>query len=115
MWEYRTSAFCLTERFEESLLSMADKLQWKCPWFVRRKVGGYVRRDLTPDERSTIQKVNELDCRLYAHAQHLLDQNLAEEPSARDLNHFVKINRWVGPWMFLGRELVHRCGGLAPF
>ena len=113
--EHRTVAFCLTERFEESLLLMANRLQWKCPWFVRRKVGGYSRCQLTPDERSAIQEMNQLDCRLYDHARKLLDEALAGESSSRDPDRFMKMNRWVGPWMFFGRELFHRCGGVAPF
>lgn len=113
----RMPAYLLTERFDESLLLMAETLGWKTPWYLPRKVGRYPRTTLTESDRDAIESVNHLDRELYARAGELLDRRLATSSAdiSQRVEWFARRQAGWGRLCFAGRELARRCGGCAPF
>jgi hypothetical protein len=74
--------FGLTERFEESVLMLADLLRWKRPQYVSARVTKS-RGDEQPPETALLAKIREinaLDVELYEHAARLFEQRLASQP-----------------------------------
>lgn len=88
------SVIGLTERFDESLLLIADLLQWRDIHHARMNVN---RKKKTPDAHhvAIIEQANQLDLRLYAFASTLFEQMIAQQDGefARRVEQFRHGNR----------------------
>jgi hypothetical protein len=91
----------LTERFDETLLLLKRALGWQNIHYVRHNVTRQRPRRVSLDAETlaVIQACNQLDIKLYKHAQMLFDALLkAQGPSfARELWSFRFANRLVQP------------------
>lgn len=103
----------LSESFDSGLLMLAESLNWKTPYYLRRKVGHYPTASSTPDEhsRSVIEEHNQLDCELHAWASDRFNETAAmiSDLQARVL-HFQQENNSKGKLIFCLRELKSRVG-----
>jgi hypothetical protein len=101
----------LSEEFDPSVLMLADSLQWKTPYYLRRKVGHYGSANRKPDEltRKLIKDYNRFDCQLYAWAKQRFEAQSAAIPdlAARTLR-FQQANRFTGKAIFCLREVKRR-------
>jgi hypothetical protein len=69
-----------TERFDESVLLMAQKLEWQSPpYYVRRNVGSGERPELSPELRAAIVEHNTLDVELHRWVSARLDATIGRE------------------------------------
>ncbi len=71
--------FGVTERFDESVLMLADALAWRRPRYVRARVAKADTRTQDVDEGllRRIRELNTLDIELYDFALRILDQRIA--------------------------------------
>lgn len=69
----------LTERFDESLLILREKLGWSLPFYLRQNSGRNRPPDsaLTPRMRRAVGRRNELDAALYQHVETLVAREVA--------------------------------------
>lgn len=98
----------LSEFFDQGLLMLGDFLQWKTPYYLRRKVGKYstTSRKLNDSDRSAIREYNHLDCELYSWAKQRFENQTANIPGLADrTTSFQKSNRFLGKSIFCLREL----------
>lgn len=74
----------LTERFDESLLILREKLGWTLPFYLRQNTGRNRPHDaaLPAQVRRAVERHNELDSALYAHVQALVAQEVAHRGPA---------------------------------
>lgn len=82
--EDRMAVVGLTERFDESLLMMRRKLGWRVGLYSRQNVAPRKNSpvDLSASTLDSIRRYNQLDLRLYAHAQRIFERSVAEEGPA---------------------------------
>ena len=112
--ERHFDAVILNERFDEGLLLMADRLGWKTPYYLRRKVGRYPASANRPDAatRHLIEDRNAIDIELYRWAKGRFETLAASVPDlAARTEDFQALNRGLGKAIFLGRELRRRLVG----
>jgi hypothetical protein len=85
--------FGLTERFDESVLMLADRLGWRRPRYVSARVTPRIPGDLPPDSAllTRIREMNALDLELYEYASRLLDERLS---AARDAEFMTRLARF---------------------
>lgn len=106
--EEHFDAVVLSERFDEGLLLLAEKLGWSTPYYLRRKVGRYSRAAAKPDAatRRVIEEHNALDLELYAWARERFERLAAGHSDlAGRLERFQRNNRTLGKAAFVAREL----------
>jgi hypothetical protein len=112
--ERHFDAVLLNERFDEGLLLMAERLGWKTPYYLRRRVGSYPASATKPDAgtRQVIEDRNSIDLELYRWAKGRFDAEAASKPDlAGRTASFRERNCGIGKALFLGRELRHRLVG----
>lgn len=100
-----------SEHFDAGLLLAAMDLDWKTPYYLRRKVGRYASTTPTPDPhtRSVIESHNRLDCELYSWAKQRFEIRTAFIPDlAEQTRRFQQANRLKGKAIFCLRELWQR-------
>lgn len=88
------------ERFDETLLLLRQKLQWRhLPLYVRQNVTRErpLTQELTPATRSLIERYNSLDCELYESIARQFANELETLPPD-ELDHFRQWNRRYTPW-----------------
>ena len=75
--------FGLTERFDESVLLLADGLGWRPPRYAKARVTDARPNEPAPEGAllTRIREINALDIELYAYAQKIFDQRLLTQPS----------------------------------
>jgi hypothetical protein len=74
------AAVGVTERFDESVLVLRRQLGWRQPVYYRSQNVNRTRsrgEQLDRETRTALERVNQLDRRLYEHASDLLDSELA--------------------------------------
>lgn len=100
------------EFFDESVLDLAARLGWSCPYYIRRKVGHYEREHLSLSEsdREAILSKNQQDRALYEWAiqRFRMHNEFASPDRQRRLADFREKNRRFGLMMYLGREICRR-------
>jgi hypothetical protein len=104
-------AVILSEHFDEGILMLADSLDWKTPYYLRRKVGRYGAASREPDARTrgVIARHNKLDCELHAWATRRFESQAAATPDlAARVRRFQKNNSCKGKFIFCLRELRRR-------
>lgn len=107
----------LLERFDESLLLMAQEFGWSTPYYQRENTTA-VRPtvpELDPETRSAIERHNELDAELWDFARDRLQRRIeAMEPSFRKrLNAFRRANERRHRMRLTWQTCRRRVGALA--
>jgi hypothetical protein len=108
----------LSESFDRGILLLAETLNWKTPYYLRRKVGHYDQAARKPDEpaRKVIEEHNRFDCELHAWAKNRFETQATAIPGlAARTTHFQKSNRSLGKAIFCFRELKLRLCASIPF
>lgn len=98
-------------RFDEGLLLLSRDLNWKKPFYLRRKVGRYAYDANPPDESTlrAIEEQNHYDRRLYDLCIARFDQRASSDLNlANQLAVFRKTNATYGKATFLAREFKSR-------
>jgi hypothetical protein len=104
----------LSEWFDPGILMLAAKLQWRAPYYIRRKIGSYGTASRKPDEatRKAIEKYNQIDIELYDWAKQRFKIQAAAFPQlAEHTDRFQKTNSSIGKAIFCLRELRMRIRG----
>lgn len=104
----------LNERFDEGLILVAERLGWKTPYYLRRKVGRYPASALKPDADTlrAVEERNTVDLELYRWAKARFEAQAAAAPGlAERVAAFRARNRGLGKAVFLARELRRRIAG----
>lgn len=112
----RTCGCVLTSEFDKTLLSLAGRMGWKTPWYIRRKVGRGDRHPLDPGVRQVIEEVNRFDTELHRFALESwqAEQETLEPGFEKKVDAFRRRNRSLGRAVFLAREACRRLGVGAP-
>ena len=108
----------LSEFFDPGVLMLAQSLQWKPPYYLRRKVGRYDPASRQPDAavRTLIEEHNRYDCELHAWAQQRFEiQRSAIPQLAAQTRRFQQANHVRGKAIFCLRELRLRLQRLKSF
>ncbi|UYV13233.1 MAG: sulfotransferase family protein [Phycisphaera sp.] len=98
----QVSVFGLTERFDESLILMAERFGWPDE-FLRYERRNVTKRphtsDLSAVERRAVDAITELEQELFQEAREKLDQIIREQPAAfrARLERFVRENPGSNP------------------
>lgn len=76
--------FGVTERFDESVLLLADAIGWRRPRYVRARVTKAAERDEVIDDEGMREmcELNALDIELHAHALQVLDTRIRAQGEA---------------------------------
>jgi hypothetical protein len=85
--------FGLTERFDESVLMLADMLGWRRPRYARARVsgqGGAEKAQVAPELLEEIRLFSALDVELYAYAATLFEARVA----AQTPDFFARLERF---------------------
>lgn len=101
----------LNEFFDAGLLMLAESLDWKRPYYLRRKVGRYPAHSRKPDHRelAVIEQQNRFDCELHAWATERFTSRSAAIPDlVSRLVRFRRRNAAMGKLVFCLRELQSR-------
>jgi len=108
----RNFVFCgLTERFDESLLILAERLHWRLPpVYVRSNVIGRTQTPLPDATRDAIAENNLYDLRLYEQAKQQMGMAVAANPHfEKKLRRFCGVNRLARPLvlaaMYVNRKI----------
>ncbi|WP_265594651.1 sulfotransferase family 2 domain-containing protein [Haloferula sp. BvORR071] len=104
----------LNDRFDEGLLLLAERLGWKTPYYLRRRVGNYPvsATKLDAATRKLIEDQNAIDLQLYAWAKSRFEDLAASRPDlAERTAAFKKRNLGVGRAIFIVREARCRAFG----
>ncbi len=98
----------LTERFDEGLLILREKLGWSLPFYLRQNTGRNRPHEaaLSAQVRRAVERHNELDSALYAHVQTLIAQEVADRGT--DFCHLVKRFRFLNSTYFPVRSFPQR-------
>lgn len=102
----------LTERFDESILLLANLLGWsKPPYYIRENISKSrkPRSSISIDEIEMIKNYNELDIQLYEFANALLDEKISSIPAfEEELEKFKFENLKIQKrWGWLPERLKH--------
>lgn len=103
----------LSEMFDPGILLLAEHLNWKVPYYLRRKVGHYGAAIRKPDlkTRGTLEEMNRFDCELHAWATQRFSKTSSSFPELPALTRqFQKDNHSKGKAIFCFRELRLRLG-----
>jgi hypothetical protein len=101
----------LSEKFDESLLLLAERLGWPPPYYIRRKVGRYHDRTSIPDKstQAAIERHNQHDRKLYDWAMDRFRKQAEQRPTlAQSTSHFRSQNNGIGKLIVCAREIRHR-------
>jgi hypothetical protein len=89
-----------TERFDESLLLMKERLDWPWPpFYVRSRTGSTQKKQPIPDRvRRIIREQNQWDVRLYEYVSDQLDAEIKQKGDAfqKRVRRFQRANSVVG-------------------
>lgn len=89
----------LAERFDETLLLMANQLKWnRQPLYVRRNVtkNRPALEGVAPHVLRKIEEANSLDLELYERAAHGFEESLKQHDVPSQLEHFRQWNEFYG-------------------
>jgi Sulfotransferase family len=109
-------AFGLMERFDESLILLADTFSWSSPVYLRENVNPRgSRSSATSDrDREVILEMNQFDIQLFEFARALLDQRIAAQ--AEEFQHRltklradVELAEKTRPMPSRWRQFLERC------
>ena len=103
----------LTERFDETLLLLQRRLNWKSPFYLSRNitVSGLGSKDaVAAGARQIIEELNQLDIELHRYAVDLFDEAVAAEGPrwARDVDRFRFLNRRWREWCRVRNSVRYR-------
>ncbi|MEL6495364.1 MAG: sulfotransferase family 2 domain-containing protein [Cyanobacteria bacterium J06623_7] len=101
----------IQERFDESLLLLRAKLNWKkSPFYYRRNTNrtkSYAQLGISTDTLATIEKYNALDLELYEYAYKMFARELAQhEQNQQKLRLFKLSNQLYGRYSMFAQKLI---------
>ena len=95
----------ITERFNESILVLANELNWKSPYYSIANKSNRMDLSIEIDELSTIKKYYHFDMKLYNYANNLLDNKINQIKNFNSkLKRFNYRNKIIGRF-FIGTRL----------
>ena len=95
----------ITERFNESILVLANELNWKSPYYSIANKSNRIDLSIDIDELSTIKKYYHFDMKLYNYANNLLDNKINQIKNFNSkLKRFNYRNKIIGRF-FIGTRL----------
>ena len=107
----------ITEKFDETLILMKQKLGWKSnPYYYRRNTNrgsAYKQAEVSEDTLATIRQYNQLDLELYDYANELFERDLSMidrskfKRSAKQFNFF---NGIYGKYYTFAKKLISQTG-----
>ena len=107
----------ITERFDESLILMKQKLGWNSnPYYYRRntnKTNSYAKLRIQEDTLATIREYNQLDIELYKYAYELFERDLSlnnDSNFKRSLSRFKFFNKIYGKYYTFTQNLILKKG-----
>ncbi len=90
----------IQEKFDESLLIMKKKMNWKKCYYVKRNVSNIRldRQEISDDCYSAIAQFNDLDMKLYEFVRGKIEQEIIDEEYSfkKDLSEFQSYNKIYG-------------------
>ncbi|MCU0498715.1 MAG: sulfotransferase family 2 domain-containing protein [Anaerolineae bacterium] len=88
--EHQIEGVGITERFDESLISLRRTFRWGMPYYQRHNVTGNRPRQVDGEAREIAAQINQLDLQLYQFACDLFERRLAKQTAyyRRDLFFF---------------------------
>ncbi|MBP0028077.1 sulfotransferase family 2 domain-containing protein [Roseofilum sp. Guam] len=94
------AAIGIQEKFDESILMMKEKMNWKNCYYVKQNVshGRVEKHEISEECRCAITQFNDLDIQLYEFVKEKIVQQIIEEESSfqKNLNKFQSYNRIYG-------------------
>ena len=107
----------ITERFDESLILMKQKLGWNSnPYYYRRntnRTNSYAQLKIQEDTLATIREHNHLDIELYKYAYELFEQDLSVINNSnfkQNLSQFKFLNGIYGKYSTFAQNLIFKKG-----
>lgn len=104
----------LSEWFDQGILMLSEKLRWRAPYYIRRKIGSYGTASRKPDRatRESVEEHNQIDIELYDWAKQRFKLQAEAFPQlAEHTARFQKTNSSIGKAIFCLRELRMRVHG----
>ena len=105
----------ITERFNETLILMKQKLGWNsAPFYYRcntNRSANYKQLEISEDTLATIREYNQLDLELYEYANKLFERDLSLSNNSkfkRDLSRFNFSNEIYGKYYSFTQRLIFR-------
>ncbi len=109
--ENHFAGIVLSERFDEGILLLAQDLDWKTPFYLRRKVGRQDSSSASTGKAAVaaIERRNTFDRKLYEIcAGRFAARASQEQDLSQKLAGFRKKNASIGKFVFVARELKSR-------
>ncbi|MEM8722327.1 MAG: sulfotransferase family 2 domain-containing protein [Cyanobacteria bacterium P01_G01_bin.39] len=107
----------ITERFDETLILMKQKLGWDSyPYYYRRNTNrniGYAQLQISEDTLATIREYNQLDIELYEYANELFERDLSVNNNSklkREASRFSFLNGIYGKYSTFTQKLIFKQG-----